>query len=48
MNNVVDIKLVTAESRRNYLVSETNYQTIIVFSENFLAILQIFMIKSVF
>ena len=48
MNNVADIKLVTTESRRNYLVSETNYQTMIIFSENLLAILQIFMIKSVF
>ena len=48
MNNVADIKLVTTESRRNYLVSETNYQTMIIFSENLLAILQIFMNKSVF
>ena len=48
MNNVADIKLVTTESRTNYLVSETNYQIMIIFSENLLAILQIFMIKSVF
>ena len=48
MNNVADIKLVTTESRTNYLVSETNYQIMIIFSENLLAILQIFMIKSIF
>ena len=32
-----DIKLVTTEARRNYLVSERNYQTTISFSENLLA-----------
>ena len=29
-----DIKLVTTERRRNYLVSELNYQTIKFFTEN--------------
>ena len=33
-----DIKLVTIEARTNYLVSESNYHTSNVFSENFLAI----------
>ena len=33
-----DIKLVPTERRRNYLVSETNYQTTKFFSENLLAI----------
>ena len=33
-----DIKLVTAEARRNYLVSEPNYYARKVFSENLLAI----------
>ena len=33
-----DIKLVPTERRRNYLVSETNYQTTKLFSENLLAI----------
>ena len=33
-----DIKLVTIETRRNYLVSEPNYHTTNVFSENLLAI----------
>ena len=32
-----DIKLVTTEARRNYLVSERNYQATISFSENLLA-----------
>ena len=32
-----DIKLVTAERRRNYLVSEPNYHTTNVFKENLLA-----------
>ena len=32
-----DIKLVTAERRRNYLVSEPNYHTTKVFKENLLA-----------
>ena len=50
MNNVVfrknlenmrrhrDIKLVTTEKRRNYLVSEPNYHTTKFFTENLLAI----------
>ena len=29
-----DIKLLTVEARRNYLVSEPNYHTAKVFSEN--------------
>ena len=29
-----DIKLVTTKRRRNYLVSETNYDTTILFTEN--------------
>ena len=33
-----DIKLVTTEKRRNYLVSEQNYRTTKLFSENLLAI----------
>ena len=33
-----DIKLVTTNRKRNYLVSEPNYQTINWFSENVLAI----------
>ena len=33
-----DIKFVTTETRRNYLVSESNYHTIHFFSENLLAI----------
>ena len=33
-----DIKLVTAERRRNYLVSEPNYHTTKSFTENLLAI----------
>ena len=33
-----DNKLVTAEKRRNYVVSEPNYQTTKFFTENFLAI----------
>ena len=33
-----DIKLVTAEARRNYLLSEPNYNTTNFFSENLLAI----------
>ena len=32
------IKLVTAERRRNYLVSEPNYHTTKLFTENLLAI----------
>ena len=32
-----DIKLVTAEKRRNQLVSESNYHTTKFFSENLLA-----------
>ena len=50
MNNVVfgktienirkhrDTKLVTTEGRRNYLVSESNYQTTKFFTENLIAI----------
>ena len=33
-----NIKLVTVEARRNYLVSEPNYHTAKVFSENWLTI----------
>ena len=33
-----DIKLVTAEARRNYLVSEPNYYARNVFAENLLTI----------
>ena len=33
-----DIKLLTTETRRNYLVSEPNYHTTIIFTENLLAI----------
>ena len=33
-----DIKLVTTEKKRNYLVSEPNYQTTNFFAENLLAI----------
>ena len=33
-----DVKLVTTEKRRNYLVSETNYHTTKFFTENLLAI----------
>ena len=33
-----DIKLVTTERRRNYLVSEPNYHTTKFFTENLLAI----------
>ena len=33
-----DIKLVTTEKRRTYLVSEPNYHTIIFFTEHLLAI----------
>ena len=46
-----DIKLVTAEIRRRYLVSEPNYHTTKFFSENLLALeikKQIFMNKSVY
>ena len=32
-----DIKLVTTERRRNYLVSETNYYTTKIFNKNLLA-----------
>ena len=41
MENVVmhrDIKLLTTERRRKYLVSEPNYQTTNFFTENLLAI----------
>ena len=47
-----DIKLVTTEKRRNYLVSEPNYQSTKFFSENLLAIemrkTQLFMNKPVY
>ena len=47
-----DIKLVTTEKRRNYLVSESNYHTTKNFSENLLAIemrkIQILMNKPVY
>ena len=47
-----DIKLVTTEKRRNYLVSESNYHTTKKFSENLLAIemrkIQILMNKPVY
>ena len=33
-----DIKLVTTEKKRNYLVSEPNYQTTNFFAENLLSI----------
>ena len=33
-----DIKLVTTERRRNYLVSETNYRTTKFFTKNLLVI----------
>ena len=33
-----DIKLVTIERRKNYLVSEPNYHTIKLFTENLLSI----------
>ena len=33
-----DIKLITTERRRNYLVSESNYYTATFFTENVLAI----------
>ena len=41
MENVIkhrDIKLITTERRRNYLVSEPNYHTRKFFTENLLAI----------
>ena len=47
-----DIKLVITERRRNYLVSELNYQTTKFFKENLLAMgmkkTQIFMNKPVY
>ena len=47
-----DIKLVTTERRRNYLVSEPNYHTTKFFTENLLAIemkkMQILMNKKVY
>ena len=47
-----DIKLVTTERRRNYLVSEPNYQSTKFFTENTLVIevrkTQIFMNKSAY
>ena len=38
MRKFKDIKLVTTERRRNYLVSEPNYHTTNFFTENILAI----------
>ena len=38
MRKNIDIKLVTAERRRNYLVSEPNYHTTNFFTEKLLAI----------
>ena len=38
VRNVRDIKLVTTERRRNYLVSQPNYHTSKFFTENLLAI----------
>ena len=38
MRKYRDIKLVTTERRRNYLVLEPNYHTTKYFTENFLAI----------
>ena len=38
MRNHRNIKLVTTERRRNYLVSEPNYHTTKFFTENLLAI----------
>ena len=38
MRKHIDIKLVTAERRRNYLVSEPNYHNTKLFIENLLAI----------
>ena len=47
-----DIKLVTRERRRNYLVSESNYHTTKVFTENLLTTkmkkMQILMNKPVY
>ena len=47
-----NIKLVAAERRRNYLISEPNYQTIKFFTENLLALemrkTQLLMNKSVY
>ena len=47
-----DMKLVITEARRNYLLSEQNYQKITFFSENLLAVrnkkTQIFMDKPVY
>ena len=47
-----DAKLVIIEARRNYLLSEQNYQKITFFSENLLAVrnkkTQIFMNKPVY
>ena len=36
MRKHIDIKLVTTETRRNYLVSEPNYHTTEVFTEHLL------------
>ena len=52
MRKYRDVKLVTTERRRNYLVSEQNYQTTKFFTENLLAIemrkTQILMNKTVY
>ena len=38
VRNYRDIKFVTTEVRRNYLMFEPNYHTTILFSENLIAI----------
>ena len=38
MRKPIDIKFVTTERRRNYLVSEANYETAKFFTEHLLAI----------
>ena len=38
VRNYRDIKFVTTEARRNYLVFEPNYHITILFSENLIAI----------
>ena len=38
VRNYRDIKFVTTEARRNYLMFEPNYHTTILFSENLVAI----------
>ena len=52
IRNLRDIKLTTTKARKNYLVSEPNYHTRKIFSENLIAIemkrTQILMNKSVY